>query len=119
MPIFNPAIFLIAAAVKFNVSTICLEKSQISQIFEEIILHIYKNLLWKIRYLNNQLQIKVRILSISSETMYLCSQLGGKKKSRHIPNQPGENPVIFFKLIFMRDFILKKTTTLFYNYYYY
>ena len=69
--------------VKFYVSTICLEKSQILQIFEEIILHIDKNLLWKILYFNSQLQIKVRILLIPSEAIYLCSNWEGKKISPH------------------------------------
>ena len=40
----------IVAMVKVNISTICLEKSQILSIFEEIISCIYKNLLWKIWY---------------------------------------------------------------------
>ena len=40
----------IATAVKVNILTFCLEKSQILSIFEEIISCIYKNLLWKIWY---------------------------------------------------------------------
>ena len=95
------------------------EKFGILSIFEEIMSHIYKNLLLKIRYFSNQLQKKVRVLLVSCETMYLCSQLGGRE-ILHIHKQPGKNPVILKKkkLFFMCDFS-KENTSLFSNYYYY
>ena len=72
----------IIAEVKVNISTICLEKSGILLIFEEIMSNIHKNLYFNciIRYFNSQLQKKVRVLLISRETMHLWSQLGGRKK---------------------------------------
>ena len=93
------------------------EESRILPIFEEIMCLIYKNLLWKIWYFNNPLNKKKEgVLLISSETMHLCSQLGGKK-SLHINNQPGKNPVILF-LIFTFYAPFFKLFYLFYNCYY-
>ena len=90
--------------------------SQILPIFEEILPHIYKKSALKNSVFQQPTAKKARILLISSETMHLCSQLGGKK-SLHINNQPGKNPVILF-LIFTFYAPFFKLFYLFYNCYY-
>ena len=57
--------------------------------------YVFYGTLRKILYFYNQLQKKVQVLLITSETIYLRSQLR-EEKILYIQNQSGENPVLLF-----------------------